>query len=409
MKICFIADSSSIHAQRIVSYYVAKGDDILVLSTARRISDISGTRTEHLLFQNSREVANPLRKRTQTHPWIARLKSLVPLWLIVEFKRITRALRLLRQWKFCVEEIRCFNADVIYCFRCFPEGILALRCGVSPWLLRTAGPDISKLPRYPIYRTLIRKALQSADVVVTESLWERRLLQHLCGSGTDPKVNIIGVDTDIFRPSPCRDRLREKYGISPNSFVIVSNRYLVGHYNGWLVVQAVQSLMERCPHLTLLYVNPGKMALRTKTKAAGIAQRFPQIKFIEGPVSQSEMADILGCGDAYVTFSSADGIPNSLLEAMACGVVPIVADLPQVREWIEHCKNGYLVLPGDTAGLASTIYDLCANRQVLSEMSQRCVAKIRGAASYEECSKRTRTLLYELARKQDGQCPVVKS
>ena len=40
-----------------------------------------------------------------------------------------------------------------------------------------------------------------------------------------------------------------------------------------------------------------------------------------------------------------DGMPNSLWEAMACGAVPVLADLPQYREVIGQGKNGFLVKP----------------------------------------------------------------
>jgi glycosyltransferase involved in cell wall biosynthesis len=403
MKICFIADSSSIHAQRIISYYVGKEDEVLVLSSARLISNIPGTRTEHLLVKSTRSAATAVRTRIKTSHLIARLKSFVPRALIVESKRVLRALRLLRKRKFCIKEIRRFDPDVIYSFRSFPEGMLASHCHVRPLLLRTAGPDISKLPKYPFYRQAVRRALESADVVVTESLWEQRLLRHLCSPRVVPKVGLIGINTSLFKPPVSRDSLRAKYSLPPDSFVVVSNRYLDGHYHGWMVVDAVRSILKDCSGLILLYVNPSKMSTRTRAKAEAIATQSQQVRFIDGPLPQSEMPEILGCGDIYVSLSSADGIPNSLLEAMACGIVPIAGDLPQLREWIDDSKNGYLVPSTDTVSLASIIRHLYVNRQPLFDMSKKCVSKIRQEACFEECSKRTRTLLFELAKKDGKQ------
>jgi glycosyltransferase involved in cell wall biosynthesis len=398
MRICFIADAGSIHVQRIVSYYVSRGDEILVLSSARQATEISGTRTIHLLDTSRPPESTSNRKARGGMSFVVQIKSLIPIWLIVSLRRALRGLQLFNKRKFCVAEILRFKADVIYCFRCFPEGILASRCGVRPVLLRTAGADISTLPKYPIYKQLIRNALQSADVVVTESFWERRLLHRLCGPDVQPKVALIGIDASVFKPPVSREGLREKYGLPLDSFVVVSNRYLEGNYNGWLVVQAVQSVLERCRNLVFLYVNPAKMGSRTRAKAEAIAASCPQIRFIDGRLPYSEMPNILGCGDVYVTFSSADGIPNSLLEAMACGLVPIAAELPQLREWIEDGKTGYLVPQTDKARLASIIHDLYVNRHVLADMSKRCVSKIREAASYEECSAQIRTRLFELAK-----------
>jgi glycosyltransferase involved in cell wall biosynthesis len=398
MRICFIADSSSLHVKRIVSYYLRYQDQILVLSTASQLSNIPGVKTVYLL-----NVKKPFptvfhTKEGQKKKSIAYLKLLIPQFLKVRVKHTWRDLYLLRKRVFCMAEIDKFNPEVIYSFRSFPEGMLASYCHIRPLLMRTAGPDISKLPRYPLYRQLIRRSLRAADVLVTESLWEREMLRDLCGDQVSPEVSIIGVDTNLFRPPASRERLRDKYNLPHDAFVVVSNRYLGGHYNGWLVVKAIESLIERCPRLILLYVTPSKMDLRSKAKIEAVTVRFPRIRFLDGPLPHAEMPDILGCGDVYISFASFDGVPNSLLEAMACGLVPIVAELPQLGEWVEENITGYFVPQHDVKKLSSTLSDLYKNAQFLPSISQRCVSKIRECGSYGQASERTRNLLKELAR-----------
>jgi glycosyltransferase involved in cell wall biosynthesis len=56
-----------------------------------------------------------------------------------------------------------------------------------------------------------------------------------------------------------------------------------------------------------------------------------------------------------VSPSTHDGTPNSLLEAMACGVFPICGDLESIREWIDHEENGLLIDPNDPKSLADAI------------------------------------------------------
>jgi glycosyltransferase involved in cell wall biosynthesis len=398
MQICFIADSSSIHVQRIVKHHVQRNDGILILSSALTNSPIVGAKVVQLLTP-AKPLSNPINRAEVSNSSIAALlKSYIPSSFTSVAKSTKHALRLLGKRHLCLEEIRRFNPDVIYCFRSFPEGILALACGVRKLLLRTAGPDISKYTKYPVFRQIIRKALQKADIVVTESRWERELLRRLCGSMLDPKVIIIGLDSSLFHPPVSRESLRERYGLARNAFVVVTNRYLDGHYNGWLVVKAVESILQNCPNLILFYLTPGNMDVSTKRRAEAIMRRFPQIRFLEGPVGHSEMPNILGCGDVYVSFSSYDGIPNSVLEAMACGLVPIVADLPQLREWIEHGVDGYIVAQHHTNRLASLLSHLYQDRQALPAMSALCVEKIQTRASYDDCSKQTRKVLQQLAR-----------
>ena len=402
MRICFLADSSSIHTRRIVSYYVRAKDEIMILSTASILSDIPGTKTLYLLNGRKADSKPRLTKNRHKLPCVTALKVLVPRFIKAFANRTMRALRLVRKAALCQEEIKRFNADVIYCFRSFPEGLLALCCHVKPLLLRTAGPDISKLPRYPVYRQLIKRVLRTADVVVTESLAERQLLRRLCGDSLTPKVEIIGIDTALFQPPASKEYVRHKYGVPRDAFVVITNRYLEGHYNGWMVVKAMQTVVDQCPNCRLLYVNPSNMGRTTRARAESTTRRYPQIVFVNGPIPHVEMPGILGCGDIYVSFSSFDGVPNSLLEAMGCGLVPVVADLPQLRDWIENGRTGYIVPQGRTDALASIIRDLYNNRQVLPGMSRDCVSRIHEAASYERCSARIRTLLLQLRRTGDG-------
>jgi glycosyltransferase involved in cell wall biosynthesis len=56
-----------------------------------------------------------------------------------------------------------------------------------------------------------------------------------------------------------------------------------------------------------------------------------------------------------VSVSSHDGTPNTLLEAMTLGCLPICGDLPSIREWISHGENGLLIDPTDPQALADAI------------------------------------------------------
>ena len=111
-----------------------------------------------------------------------------------------------------------------------------------------------------------------------------------------------------------------------------------------------------------------------------------------------QVPEVLSCGDVYISFSSYDGIPNSVLEAMACGLVPVVAELPQLHEWIEHGVTGYIVPQHDIKRLSSVVGQLYENSQILTDMSVRCVSKIQEQGRYEICMKRTRNLLEHISQ-----------
>ncbi len=79
------------------------------------------------------------------------------------------------------------------------------------------------------------------------------------------------------------------------------------------------------------------------------------------------------CGDAhiYTSISRYDGTSISLLEALSCGLYPILSDIPQNREWIDpQARNGMLVpldQPAEYARrIAEAIQDLAHRKSMAS-------------------------------------------
>jgi glycosyltransferase involved in cell wall biosynthesis len=90
----------------------------------------------------------------------------------------------------------------------------------------------------------------------------------------------------------------------------------------------------------------------------------------------------LNLAEAVVMVPRSDGMPNSLWEAMACGAVPVLADLPQYREVIYHRRNGFLVKPEPQA-LAEMLLTLLADPQGRAETARRNLALVKDLADQD--------------------------
>jgi glycosyltransferase involved in cell wall biosynthesis len=59
--------------------------------------------------------------------------------------------------------------------------------------------------------------------------------------------------------------------------------------------------------------------------------------------------------EVSISITDQDGTPNSLLEAMAAGAIPVCGDLPSIREWVVPGKNGFLAAFNDPAAVADAL------------------------------------------------------
>ncbi len=103
----------------------------------------------------------------------------------------------------------------------------------------------------------------------------------------------------------------------------------------------------------------------------------PRVHFTGG-LSGDEARALLPDHDVFVLPSRLEGLPLSLLEAMAAGLVPVVSDLPSgVREVVEPEANGLLVPPEKPEDFAAGIRRLDADRALLERCSRSAADRIR--------------------------------
>jgi glycosyltransferase involved in cell wall biosynthesis len=72
-------------------------------------------------------------------------------------------------------------------------------------------------------------------------------------------------------------------------------------------------------------------------------------------LSQPQLFALFKRSQIFVSPTSHDGTPNSLLEAMACGCYPVVGRIESIEEWITSGENGTLISPQDPDAIAAAI------------------------------------------------------
>ncbi len=248
-----------------------------------------------------------------------------------------------------------FRPDLVYSTWAYPDGWaavrLARRAGL-PVVIQVLGSDVLVLTKHAGRRELTFDALRAADGVVAVS---RDLAERVIDGGVDPeKVRVIygGVDPDVFRSGSKLDA-RLRVGLPPNCDPVL---LFIGRLDA---VKGIDVLIDACSILAKAgsrfqcrIIGDGPLAgsLQSQIDRLGLDER---IKLL-GPRPQLELPDWYRAADVFVLPSHSEGVPNVLLEAMACGLPCVASRVGGVPE-ISDRGDIQMVPPADPAALADAI------------------------------------------------------
>jgi L-malate glycosyltransferase len=157
-----------------------------------------------------------------------------------------------------------------------------------------------------------------------------------------------GVDAETFRPGPSAVEAL----LLPRPRVIFTGR-LHPQKNLPLLLEAWKALAARSSG-SLILVGPGndRLELTERTKALGIADRVQFVGSVDNP------AEYLRAADIFALPSVAEGMSNSLLEAMATALPCVVSGIGGNTDLIADGETGRLVFDGTAATWARTLSEL---------------------------------------------------
>lgn len=228
--------------------------------------------------------------------------------------------------------------DVIDAHYVYPDGVAAAILGKimnKPVVITARGTDINVIPNYLIPRFLIKWAFRQAEHVVSVSEALSRRIGEL-GVESD-RLSVIrnGVDTTVFYPDGEPEGIKSELGIKGDLIISVGNLVpLKGHD---LVLEAVANI----PNISLIIVGEGSeyKYLKSRIDALSIENRVRII----GSVQQHQLRRIYTAADLLVLASSREGLPNVLLESMACGTRVLCTPVGGAPEVVNTIEAGVIV------------------------------------------------------------------
>lgn len=253
-----------------------------------------------------------------------------------------------------------------------------------PFILTSWGIEVLRLPVTNVFlKTLGKIAATKARTIIADAKCLKQIWVQMGVPEDKIKVIPFGVDMNLFNPKIDGSTVREKLKIEADDIVVISNRaFYNNQYNVECLVNAIPLILERHPNVKFILKGAGPLEtyLKSLVKKLEVSQH---VRFV-GLVPYNEMAGYLKASDIYVSTCFIDSTSVSLLEAMACGLPPVVTDILGNREWITNGKNGLLYPPKDFTALAEKITQLIENSTQRKLFGRRCTQLIKQKATWEK-------------------------
>ncbi|MGH8018268.1 MAG: glycosyltransferase family 4 protein [Opitutaceae bacterium] len=286
-----------------------------------------------------------------------------------------------RPWVWTLHDMNSFTGGCHYSARCMRY---ELGCGKCPQLGSSRVRDLSRR-NWRIKHAALARPNARRGLVVAPSAWlAKRARCSPIFDGFPLEVVPNGIDEKVWAPQEART-LRRKLGLDPDKITILFVSEVVANKRkGFLELAAALSCLPSGLNCQLISAGQGKELgnLSVPLKHFGSIREEPR------------MAEIYNAADLFVIPSLEDNLPNTVMEAMACGTPVLGYGAGGIAEMIVDGATGRLVPAGDHCALANAMAELVRNRDTLRDLGEQ--ARDRVLARYTaDLQARTLRSIYE--------------
>ncbi|PWB77938.1 MAG: hypothetical protein C3F07_01095 [Anaerolineales bacterium] len=291
-----------------------------------------------------------------------------------------------------VEEHKREPFDLLHAYFLTQAGFIGTYAGKYlnvPSVVSIRGNDIERAAFDPSRFSHVMYALQNASAVTTNATE----LAKKAKAFVDREIHLIpnGVDTEHFKPKEKIARLIQTLRLippEPNGHTPYLGQQHVSRFQQ-RIIGFVGELREKKGLKTLLsaYAQANK-AQPAALLVVGTIRQGADREFFEeflasnsnlqititGQISPGDLPAYYALMDVFVHPSLRDGMPNALLEAMACGKAVVATPVGGVSEVIQDRVDGAIVPVNDADALSGAILELLENdplRRSLGESARR--------------------------------------
>ncbi len=200
-----------------------------------------------------------------------------------------------------------------------------------------------------------------------------------------------GVDLEIFQPRPeRRAEARRRWNLPADAFVIAGIGRLTFQKNFELFIDVAAAVLARHPRAVFVIAGTGneEAALRAQAQRLGLSESVRFLGYV------GDMAALYPAVDLLLLTSRYEGLPITILEAMAAGIPIVSARLDGVQEILRDGEDAALVEPGNLDAFSARVEKLIGAPTVAQEYADAALAKVRAGYSAEAMTRAVEAIYF---------------
>lgn len=281
-----------------------------------------------------------------------------------------------------VEEHKREPFDLIHAYFLPMAGFVGTYAGKYlsiPSVVSIRGNDIERAAFEPSKFSHVMYALQNASAVTTNA----SILAKKAKAFFDREVHIIpnGIDTERFKPMEKNSVLAEALGLVDEKKK-EERKFVMGFVGELREKKGLVTLLSGYAQITKTM--PVSLLIVGEVREGEDKKYFEEFKSnnlqlsitVTGHVPHKDLPAYYSLMDVFVHPSLRDGMPNAVLEAMACGVPVIATPVGGVLDVLEDGVNGKIIPINNADALVKAIEELMQNSEQVSRMAQLARSKI---------------------------------
>lgn len=268
-----------------------------------------------------------------------------------------------------------------------------------PYGLVLHGAEITVPGRLPGARRALARVLRGASLVIAAGGYPADEAERAAARGLPVEVVPPGVDVDRFVPldDAARAAVRQRWGIAPETTLVVSVSRLVPRKGMDVLIRAAARLGRVHPELEVVIGGTGRDLPRLER----LVQELAAPVRLVGRVDDDDLPGLYGAADVFVMDCrnrwaglEQEGFGIVFLEAAACGVPQIAGASGGAAEAVAHDVTGLVVDdPTSTAALADALRSLLVDPERRRAMGAAARERAVTEFSYDVLARRLRGAL----------------